>query len=112
MLEVPARETNRPAGLQPFFSICVPQHNRTDFLILACESLARQIFNDFEICISDDCSSDGKELELLGWLRRSGLTYVYARTISNLGYDGNLRNVIGLSAGRYLFLMGNDDGLI
>lgn len=104
-------ETNRPADYEPFFSICIPQYNRTDFLIKACESFTVQSFEDFEICISDDCSTDNKEEELIRFLRNAHLTFVYARQGKNLRYDRNLRSAIALSKGRYVFLMGNDDGL-
>jgi hypothetical protein len=105
------RESNRPANFKPFFSICIPQYNRTDFLIQACRSFSCQDFDDFEICISDDCSNDLKEPELLSYLKNSGMFYIYAKTDRNLRYDGNLRNAIALSRGKYLVLMGNDDGM-
>src|SRR5688572_13243216 len=95
----------------PFFSICIPQHNRTAFLIEACRSLAAQTFREFEVCISDDCSTDGKEQELLDFLKQSGLSFVYQRQEENLRYDGNLRASIALSRGHYCFLLGNDDAL-
>ena len=109
-MNAPTLETNRPAEARPFFSICIPQYNRTDFLIKACATFAAQTFRDFEVCISDDCSNDGKESTLLQYLRNSTLVFTYARTSTNLRYDGNLRSAISLSAGRYLILMGNDDG--
>lgn len=95
----------------PFFSVCVPQHNRTSFLIEACKSLAQQTFRDFEVCISDDCSTDGKEGELIAYLEQSGLSYIYKQQEKNLRYDGNLRASISLSSGKYCFLLGNDDAL-
>ncbi len=95
----------------PYFSICIPQYNRTDFLVRACESFALQRFRDFELCIADDCSNDGRESALIDYLRRSGMTFTYAKNERNLRYDGNLRRAIGLSRGRYVLLMGNDDGL-
>ena len=95
----------------PFFSICVPQHNRTAFLIKACQALARQRFRDFEICISDDVSTDGREGELTAYLEGSGLRYRYARQQRNLRYDGNIRAAIALAKGRYCLLHGNDDAL-
>jgi glycosyltransferase involved in cell wall biosynthesis len=95
----------------PFFSICIPQYNRTDFLIAACETFASQKFRNFEVCISDDCSNDGKERALLSNLKRLDLCFVYSRTESNIGYDANLRNAISLSKGKYVLLMGNDDAL-
>ena len=111
MPNAPSFETNRSAETRPFFSICIPQYNRTDFLLNACTTFLSQRFKDFEVCISDDCSNDGKELSLLEWLRHSGLVFTYSRTTTNVRYDANLRNAISLSAGRYLLLMGNDDGL-
>jgi hypothetical protein len=104
-------ESNRPSDFTPFFSICVPQYNRTDFLIKACRSFSCQDFNNFEVCISDDCSNDLKDPILLNYLRNSGMVYVYEKTERNLRYDGNLRNAIALSLGEYLVLMGNDDGM-
>lgn len=104
-------QSNRTSDRPPYFSICVPHYNRTDFLIAACERLRRQSFTDFELCISDDCSTDGKAAKLLDYLRSSGITFNYLRTARNLRYDANLRSAISLSRGRYLMLMGNDDQL-
>ncbi len=95
----------------PIFSICIPQYNRTSFLIKACESLINQTFKDFELCISDDCSTDGREPELLEFLEASGLSYIYRRQEENKKYDANLRASIELSRGKYSFLLGNDDSL-
>lgn len=94
-----------------YFSICIPQFNRTSFVIEACRSLANQSFKDFELCISDDCSTDGRSDELRRYLDGSGMRYIYTRTERNLRYDGNLRSAIGLATGRYCFLLGNDDAL-
>ena len=105
------RVESQSAAGAPYFSICVPQYNRTDFLIEACRIYAAQTFRDFELCISDDCSTDGKSDQLIAFLKSSGLRFVYARVASNLRYDGNLRAAIGLSSGEYLLLMGNDDAL-
>jgi glycosyltransferase involved in cell wall biosynthesis len=95
----------------PVFSICIPQHNRTSFLIEACRALASQTYAKFEVCISDDCSTDGGEERLLRFLDDSRLSYTYRRQPRNLRYDGNLRAAIGLARGRYVFLLGNDDCL-
>ena len=95
----------------PYFSICVPQHNRTSFLIDACRSIDAQQFRDFELCISDDCSTDGREGDLLEYLQSSGMSFVYRRTEVNLRYDGNLRSAIELATGRFCLLLGNDDAL-
>jgi hypothetical protein len=95
----------------PFFSVCIPQYNRTSFLLKACESLAAQSFRSFEVCLSDDCSTDGREGEILRFLDRSGLAYRYERQRVNVRYDANLRSSLALARGRYSFLLGNDDAL-
>jgi glycosyltransferase involved in cell wall biosynthesis len=108
---IPLCHSNRPFGLNAFFSICIPQHDRTDFLMKAIDSFRSQRFADFEVCISDDCSTDQKHSVLLDHLNNCGLMFVYARTKHRLKYDGNLRSAIALSMGRYILLMGNDDEL-
>src|SRR5215469_255447 len=90
-------QSNRPDSFRPFFSICIPQYNRTSFLLKACESLRSQTFRSFEVCISDDCSTDGRRGDLLSYLQKSDLVFTYGVTPRNLRYDANLRNAIGFS---------------
>jgi hypothetical protein len=104
-------EIRRERVEQPALSICIPQHNRTSFLIETCRTLAFQTFRDFEVCISDDCSTDGGEQRLLQFLDDAELSFSYLRQSRNLRYDANLRAAIALARGRYVFLMGNDDSL-
>jgi glycosyltransferase involved in cell wall biosynthesis len=95
----------------PYFSVCIPQYNRTSFLLEACRSLAEQTFRDFEVCISDDRSTDGREAELLAFLERSALRFTYHKQETNARYDANLRSSLSLASGKYCFLLGNDDCL-
>lgn len=96
---------------RPFFSVCIPQHNRTSFVLEVCRSLAEQRFRAFEVSISDDCSTDGRHEELLDYLRASGLSFTYRRLERNGRYDVNLRSAIEMASGEYCFLLGNDDVL-
>lgn len=98
-------------NFMPFFSIVIPQYNRSSFLLKCLETIVAQNFKNFEICISDDCSTDGRQNEIYDFLVASGVSFRFEQTPRNLRYDGNLRNAISLSSGRYLFFMGNDDGL-
>ncbi|MBV9328299.1 MAG: glycosyltransferase [Chloroflexi bacterium] len=109
-LESP-QDVRRERVAQPVFSVCIPQHNRTSFIIEACRSLVSQTYGNFEVCISDDCSTDGGEQRLLDFLEDSELSFAYRRQRRNLRYDANLRAAIDLARGQYVFLMGNDDCL-
>jgi glycosyltransferase involved in cell wall biosynthesis len=94
-----------------FFSICIPQYNRTSFLLEALASFNAQTFRNFEVCISDDASSDGRHDEIERYLQQNGMQYRLVRQTTSLRYDANLRAAVALAAGRYCFLMGNDDCL-
>lgn len=108
MLE-PFKKESRARKGDYFFSICIPHYNRTSFLLEALKSYQIQTFQDFEICISDDFSTDGRSNEIIAFLEKSGMHYQYWRQPSNLRYDGNLRASISLAKGKYCILMGNDD---
>jgi glycosyltransferase involved in cell wall biosynthesis len=97
---------------EPFFSVCIPQYGRTDFLLEAIATLSRQQFRDFEVCISDDKSPDGRQEEIVAALESTGLSYRFEVQKENRRYDANLRTAIGLAGGRYCFLLGNDDALV
>lgn len=94
-----------------FFSICIPQYNRTSFLIEALRSFQAQTCSDFEVCISDGGSTDGGLLLIEKFLKNSGLKYRISRSEKNLQYDLNLRKSIAISEGKFILLMGNDDAL-
>jgi glycosyltransferase involved in cell wall biosynthesis len=80
-------------------------------LIEALRTITDQTFRDFEVCIADDRSTDGRSHEIVEYLQESGLSFAYQQNVKNLRYDGNLRAAIGLASGEYCFLMGNDDAL-
>ena len=101
-----------PTPNMPFFSVAIPQYNRTSFLLKALQSIITQTFRDFEICISDDVSPDGRQQEVVDFLTAAKVSFRFEQTPANLRYDGNLRNAISMTSGRYVFLLGNDDGLI
>jgi Glycosyl transferase family 2 len=108
--ETVIRSQLRPRST-PYFSICIPQHNRTSFLLTALRRLLEQTFKEFEVCISDDASTDGRSGEIIEFLSDSGLQFVFARQETNQRYDGNLRSALSLAHGEYCILMGNDDCL-
>jgi len=93
----------------PFFSICIPQYSRVKHLIYALNELQDSSCKDFEVCISDDVSSEPEYEELRLWLAQSSLVYCLHRREISGRYDKNLRTALGLAKGQYLLLMGNDD---
>jgi glycosyltransferase involved in cell wall biosynthesis len=96
---------------EPLFSVCIPQFNRSSFLLQSLNRLQEQTGADFEVCISDGGSTDGRAQEIVGFLRDSGMSHKYEVQKEPARYDQNLRAAIGMATGRYCFLLGNDDML-
>ena len=95
----------------PFFSFCIPNYNRTDFLLQTLQSIVAQNYTDYEVCISDGKSTDGRFSEIRNFLQNHQIAHQIHESPTNLQYDSNLRKAISLSNGQYLILMGNDDAL-
>lgn len=92
----------------PFFSIAVPTYNRATDLEFAIFCILRQTFHDFEIVISDNCSTDDTEKIVSGFHDKR---IRYSRTEKTLSNALNMRRVIKSSKGKYVFLHGDDDFL-
>lgn len=95
-----------------FFSVCIPQYGRSRYLLMVLDSLRAQRYPNFEVVISDDCSTDDSAEIIPAYLKDSGLRYRFQRQEHNLGYDANLRASLEMGKGDYLFILGNDDALI
>lgn len=96
-------------------SVCIPQYNRSKYLLAVLESIRIQDYRHVEVVISDDCSTDDS-LEVIpkyiaGVQGTTHVRFNYIRQPKNLGYDGNLRAALGAGQGEYLFVLGNDDAL-
>ena len=94
---------------RPFFSIVIPTYNRSDLLRQTIESVRRQAFHDYEIIVSDDCSTDDTS-EVIRSMTDDRIRYF--RNDRNLGYSGNLRVGASYARGDVLYLLGHDDLLL
>ena len=92
-------------------SICIPQYNRIAFLLKNLSMIAQQQYNNLEIVISDDCSTDNTEEEIKRLIPGYKFPIVYHRFAQNVGYDRNFRKTVELASGDYVIILGNDDTL-
>ncbi len=95
----------------PLISVCIPAYNRAEVLGELLASVLDQDFGDYEIVICEDASPQRAQIRgVVEGLPEAVRTRVrYTENETNLGYDGNLRNVIASARGEYCLLMGNDD---
>ena len=74
-------------------SICLTTYNRGEALACTLESLLVQSFPDFELIISDDCSTD-RTAEIVATYQDRDRRVKYRRNATNLSMPGNLNAVI------------------
>ena len=93
------------------FSICIPAYNRARHLRGLLDSIFAQDFRDFEVVICEDRSPERGQIAAI--VRDYQAQYPdavrYFENDANLGYDGNIRNLVHYAAGEFCFFMGNDD---
>ena len=99
---------------RPLFSVCIPAYNRARFLGPLLDSVLAQDCRDFRVVICEDRSPEREQIaEIVKdyQARHPGLID-YHENEKNLGYDGNIRNLIDRATGAYCFFLGNDDLMV
>ncbi len=90
----------------PKVTVCLPTYNRSGYLIQCLASILAQTFRDFEVIVSDNCSSDDTPA-VVGALRDPRLRYV--RNASNIGVFPNMNQCLDLARGQYICILHDDD---
>ena len=99
-------------GRLPRISILMPTYNTpVDLLDLAVGSVLEQVYTDWELCITDDASSDKRTREALeAWAQRdSRIKVLFSRENRNISYATNA--AASLSSGEFLAFLDHDDQL-
>lgn len=89
----------------PFFSVVIPVYNRAGSVVQAVDSVLAQTFQDFEVVIIDDGSTDGTADVI------ATVTDVRVRTVRQHNSGGaSARNTgIDHATGRYIAFLDSDD---
>lgn len=82
-------------------SICLTTYNRGRVLPASIDTLLAQSFGDFELIISDDCSTDDTE-EICRGYEAADSRVRYYRNAANLKMPGNLNAAIARATGQYV----------
>jgi glycosyltransferase involved in cell wall biosynthesis len=91
------------------FSVLIPTRNRLDYLRYAVESVRRQSYDDWELIISDNDSSE----DVKGYVDSLGEPRIrYFRTPAFLPVTENWNNALEKSTGDYVIMLGDDDCLL
>lgn len=91
------------------FSVVVPTRERADTLRAALRTCLDQGFDDYEVLVSDNCSSPATRA-VVDELASPKLRYV--RTPEPLSMSANWDFAVARARGEYVTVLGDDDGLL
>lgn len=94
---------------RPKVSVCVPNYNYGRFLEKAVESALNQTWEDFEIVVVDDASSDDSLSRLEAFHDERLRVY---RNQRNLGRAANINKAFSLARGDYIAILPSDGLLL
>ena len=90
-------------------SVLLPTRNRLEYLKYAVETVRRQDYDDWEIVISDNDSTDN----IRGWVRSLRENRIkYVRSERFLAVTDNWNNALDHCTGDFVIMLGDDDGLM
>src|SRR5262245_56312228 len=90
----------------PVVSVLLPVYNGADFLQEAITSILSQSFEDFELIIRDDRSTDQSREIIRKFTDRR---IIFDENDANLGLFGNINACLVLSSGEFVQLFCQDD---
>jgi glycosyltransferase involved in cell wall biosynthesis len=90
----------------PKVSVVMPSYNHERFVAAAVESVLRQSLGDFELCITDDASTDATP-DIVAAIPDERIRFV--RSPVNRGVSATLNDAIRRSSGEYIAVLNSDD---
>ena len=94
----------------PAVSVIIPMYNAEKYIGECLDSILNQTFQDFEVIVVDDCSTDSSRAVVESYLEKFGGRLILSKTKKNSGSPAEPCNIgIAVSRGDYLYFMDNDD---
>ncbi|MBC7825551.1 MAG: glycosyltransferase family 2 protein [Candidatus Parcubacteria bacterium] len=89
-------------------SVCIPTFNRKELLAIAIDSVLQQTYQDFELIVCDDGSTDGTSNLMAQFTDRR---IHYLRHPQNIGKSNNMISGFQAATGQYFIKFDDDDRL-
>ena len=91
-------------------SVCIPTYNKPELLVNCLNSLSLQTNQNFEVCISDNCSE--KDIKNVIAPFQNKLNIKFSKNEENLGAALNFLKVASMAKNDFIWFLGDDDLLI
>lgn len=98
MIEIPKK---------PFVSVCIPTYNRANFLQDSIVSIINQTYQNIEIIILDNASTDSTEYIVKKLKSFSNIKYI--RNKKNIGATNNYNKCLEIAKNDYIAIFHSDD---
>ena len=89
------------------FSVIICCYNSEKFIEKTIESVINQTFNNFEIIIINDGSTDNTRKYVLNYERKYNFIKYFEQ--KNLGYSASRNTAINYSSGKWIVILDHDD---
>jgi glycosyltransferase involved in cell wall biosynthesis len=93
----------------PKVSVLALCYNHARFVEACLESIRAQTFQDFELIVTDDASSDESPSLITSWLARYYPSARFIRHSRNVGLCKTLNEALSHARGRYISMIATDD---
>jgi glycosyltransferase involved in cell wall biosynthesis len=95
----------------PRFTVLIPTKDRADYLCHTLRTCMIQNYDNLEIIVSDDGSSDGT-MDIVLDAASKDPRIKYSNNELGVGMRGNFEHALGLAKPGYVIALGSDDGLL
>lgn len=104
---------NEKNPLRPLFTVIIPVRNRSSYLYQTLRTCTNQDYENIEIIVSDDFSTDDtKEMVLQYSKLDSRIKYVIPNEVKNVGMLENFEFALNHVNDGFVIALGGDDGLM
>ncbi|MDR6785971.1 glycosyltransferase involved in cell wall biosynthesis [Pedobacter africanus] len=93
----------------PEVSVIIPNYNHAKYLEQRIESVLNQTFQDFEVILMDDCSTDDSRSVLERYRSHPKVTHVVFNTVNTGSTFKQWEKGILLAKGKYIWIAESDD---
>lgn len=98
--------------MRPIVTIVVMTYNSSEFILETLDSTYKQTYENIELIISDDCSTDNTVEIVKGWIKDHSCRYVNCKLLTaqkNTGIPANINRAIKVSNGVWIKILAGDD---
>lgn len=93
----------------PLVSVIIPNYNHSPYLVQRIDSVLNQTFQDFEVIILDDCSTDNSREIIEPYRNHPKVMHIEYNTINSCSPFRQWKKGIDLAKGEYIWIAESDD---